>query len=120
MASKTPSAFSSALRASRSAGSLTRSVLLMTAMAGPPLLRRASTRTISGSLSAPCGSNSIIETSTSAMESLAVLSIRLPSLLCALCTPGVSSRTYCNGPRVTTPVMRVRVVWGLEVTMATL
>ena len=53
------------------------------------------------------------------MESLAVLSIRLPSLLCALCTPGVSSRTYCKGPRVTTPVMRVRVVWGLEVTMAT-
>ena len=45
--------------------------------------------------------------------------MRLPSLLCALCTPGVSSSTYCSGPRVITPVMRVRVVWGLEVTMAT-
>ena len=60
-----------------------------------------------------------IYTSTSAMESLAVLSIRLPSLLWGLCTPGVSSRTYCKGPRVMTPVIRVRVVWGLEVTIAT-
>ena len=60
-----------------------------------------------------------METSTSAIESLAVLSIRLPSLLCALWTPGVSSRTYWSGPRVTTPVMRVRVVCGLEVTIAT-
>ena len=90
----------------------------MTAMAGP-LRRSASISICSDSLMPGCGSNSIMDTSTSPSESLAVLSIRLPSLFLALWTPGVSSRTYCSGPRVMTPVIRVRVVCGLEVTMAT-
>ena len=33
--------------------------------------------------------------------------------------PGVSRNTYCTGPFVRMPVIRVRVVCGLEVTIAT-
>ena len=34
-------------------------------------------------------------------------------------SPGVSMKTSWVAPRVSTPVMRVRVVWGLSETMAT-
>ena len=31
-----------------------------------------------------------------------------------MCRPGVSIKTSCTSPSVKTPVMRVRVVWGLS------
>ena len=36
-----------------------------------------------------------------------------------MCRPGVSTKTNWLSPRVRTPQMRLRVVWGLLVTMAT-
>src|SRR5699024_7814447 len=41
------------------------------------------------------------------------------SLLRGLWMPGVSIKTNCTGPFVTLPIMRMRVVWGYWVTMAT-
>ena len=65
------------------------------------------------------GSNSIMVTSTSFRLAAAVWVIRASSLLRAAWMPGVSISTYCTGPLVITPVMRLRVVCGFWVTIAT-
>ena len=87
-------------------------------MAGPAL-RNASTMVSSDSVKSPAGSNSISVMSTSARLADAVWVMRASSLLRGLWMPGVSIRTYCTGPFVTIPIMRLRVVWGFWVTIAT-
>ena len=91
---------------------------MITAMAGPPFCS-ALTIVSSASVNSPAGSNNIIVTSTSFRLAAAVWVMRASSLLRAAWMPGVSISTYCTGPLVMTPVMRLRVVWGFLVTIAT-
>ena len=90
----------------------------MTAIAGPAL-RSASTMPSSDSVNSPVGSNSIRVTSTSFRLAAAVWVMRESSRLRGLWMPGVSSSTYCTGPLVIMPVIRLRVVCAFWVTMAT-
>ena len=116
--SKQPNSSICRLRASSAAKLSRRSTLLMTAMAGPPFCR-AFTMPSSLSVKSPAGSNSIMVTSTSLRLAAAVWVMRLSRRLRAAWMPGVSISTYCTGPLVMMPVMRLRVVWGFLVTMAT-
>ena len=59
-------------------------------------------------------------TSTSPMVPWAVALSRVPSAVRGLWIPGVSTNTTWASGRVSTPMMRVRVVWGLSEVIATL
>ena len=53
------------------------------------------------------------------MAEFAAFTIKVPSLFCGLCMPGVSRKTYCVSSFVSIPVIFVRVVCGLFDTIET-
>ena len=104
--------------AAMSFASSTRSVLLSTRIF---FTRRDA---ISVTMARSCGPISLTSTSTSStsipsIASSTLLTMYSPSRVRGLCRPGVSRKTICQSGLLATPMMRLRVVCGLLLTMAT-
>ncbi len=99
--------------------SLSRSILFITKTAGMPEALNFSIKSSAAAETSRPASMTRAHASTLDTDSLTDFTIYSPKRFFGFKSPGVSIKTSCVSPSVSTPVMRVRVVCGFEETIAT-